>query len=203
MSFNIPDQDAVSWFDRLYAAADRDRAAIPWASLEPCPWVPGMLERFPGPGRAVIVGCGLGDDAEAVAAAGYDTVAFDVSDEAVSWAKDRHPDSPVEYAVRDLLRLPAEMRRNFDLVVEVRTIQSLPPTLRAQAITGVADLIAPGGRALVVALSRPDGTVPSGPPWPVASKELDGFVEAGLTLIEDQSDAGHLVRLYSRQAGSE
>lgn len=40
---------------------------------------------------AVVVGCGLGDDAEALAAAGFAVTAFDVSGSAIAWAKERFP----------------------------------------------------------------------------------------------------------------
>ena len=203
MPADLPRRSAVSWFDPLYAAAGREAAAVPWANLEACPAVAAYAASHSGPGRAVIVGCGLGDDAEVVAAAGYVTTAFDVSEHAAEWCRQRFPDSTVDYRVADLFDLPEDLVGVFDLVVEVRTIQSLPPGLRDDAIDAVASLVAAGGSALVVALSRPDGTIPSGPPWAISRSELNRFEEAGLAVTFDHSEGGHFVLELSRSRGQE
>jgi threonine dehydrogenase-like Zn-dependent dehydrogenase len=193
----------VSWFDPLYEAAGREAAGVPWANLEACPAVAEYAASHSGPGKAVIVGCGLGDDAEVVAAAGYVTTAFDVSEHAVEWCRERFPDSTVDYRVADLFDLPVDLVGGFDLVVEVRTVQSLPPGLRDEAIDAVASLVAPGGTALVVALSRQDGTIPSGPPWAASPSELSRFENSGLSVTSERSEAGHVVLELPRSRGQE
>ena len=203
MPTNLPRRSAVSWFDPLYEAAGREAAGVPWANLEACPAVVAYAASHPGPGRAVIVGCGLGDDAEMVSAAGYATTAFDVSAHAVEWCRERFPDSTVDYRVADLFDLPEDLVGAFDLVVEVRTVQSLPPELRDDAIDAVASLVAPGGTALVVALSRPDRTIPSGPPWAVSPSELSRFEDVGLAVAFNDSEGGHFVLELSRSLGQE
>ncbi len=198
MSTNLPPDHVSAWFDPLYAAAERDAAAIPWAHLEPCPWVVDLLAARPGPGAACIVGCGLGDDAEAAAGAGYTTTAFDVSEEALQWCRERFPESVADYRAADLLALDSDLIGAFDVVIEVRTIQSLPTSHRDDAIDAVASLLAPGGSALVVALSRPDGSVATGPPWAVSAQELARFEGIGLRLESDLCEDGHFARRYSR-----
>lgn len=203
MSTDLPSDSFVSWFDPLYEAADREAAAVPWANLRSCGWVADYASANPGSGAAVIVGCGLGDDAEVIAAAGYTTTAFDVSQHAVEWCRDRFPDSAVDYRVADLLDLEEDLVGRFDLVVEVRTIQSLPPDLRERAIDAVASLAAPGGVVLIVALARPDGSIANGPPWAVSAGELKRFAESDLSVTEDRSESGHFVLAMSRSAGRE
>ena len=198
MSTNLPPDRPYSWFDPLYEAADGDASAIPWAYLEPCPWVIDLVDEAPNDGRTIVVGCGLGDDAEALADAGHDTIAFDVSPAAVDWCRRRFPDSAVDYRVADLFDLPDDLVASGDLVVEVRTIQSLPPSVRSEAIEAVAALVAPGGLLLVVALARPDGSVPTGPPWPVSPEELAGLERAGLTAESSKVDRGQFVNRYRR-----
>jgi len=196
MAFDLPRDQATAWFDTLYRQADRDSRAIPWADLEPTPWLDGFPQVTRG--RAAVVGCGLGDDAEAMSRAGYDTVAFDVSPAAVAWCRERFPDSDVTYEVGDLLDLPADWVGAFDAVVEARTIQSLPLSLREEATDAVASLVAPGGRALVVAWSRPDHESPTGPPWPLSEAEMGRFLQSGLVLDRDRSEDGHFVWELSR-----
>ena len=56
----------------------------------------------------------------------------------------------MDYIQADLLHLPDEWVRAFDLVVEIFTVQALPLSLRHQAAANVAQLVAPGGTLLVV-----------------------------------------------------
>jgi len=175
--------EAIAWFDRLYRDAAGDPARVPWASESVCPIVAGYLADNPGPGRAVVVGCGIGEDSEAVAAAGYDTVGFDVSPEAIGWCKRRFPESAVDYRVADLFSLPEDWAQAFDLVVEIRTVQALPPDLRPNVLDAVASLVAPGGVLRIVALARAEGVIPYGPPWAVSEREMGRLVEAGLTVV--------------------
>jgi SAM-dependent methyltransferase len=170
-------REATVWFDRLYHAADRDALAVPWASMTPCPELTGLLGTDLEPGRAIVVGCGLGDDAAALAEAGWETTAFDVSATAITWARERFGGT-VEWHVADLFHLPDEWIEGFDLVVEVRTVQSLPPALQAKAMQAVASLVR--SRLLLVANLRPHHVLPTGPPWPLSMEELGTYEAAGL-----------------------
>ncbi|HEY3263006.1 MAG TPA: hypothetical protein VGJ95_22505 [Pseudonocardiaceae bacterium] len=61
---------------------------MPWDRTEPHPLLVKWANALAGHGRrAVVVGCGLGADAEYVAAVGYATVAFDIADTAVKLAR--------------------------------------------------------------------------------------------------------------------
>src|SRR4051812_4418895 len=90
--------DPLGWFDALYRAAAGQPAIIPWADLRPNPhlveWLSSTASR---PRRALVIGCGLGDDAEFLASLGWSVVAFDISAEAIRWARQRFPQSQVEY----------------------------------------------------------------------------------------------------------
>jgi SAM-dependent methyltransferase len=193
--------DPTGWFERLYAAADRDATTVPWDRGEPYALVADWARerRLTGAGRrAVVVGCGHGFDAELVAGAGFDTVAFDVAPSAVAAARRRHPDSLVDYQVADLLDLPVEWRQAFDLVVECRTVQSMPVSVRARATRSVADLVGPGGTLLVVAAARDEDAADHGPPWPLTRPEVEAFADGGLepVRIEDLRDPDPTVRRW-------
>jgi SAM-dependent methyltransferase len=129
--------------------------------------------------RAVVVGCGLGRDAEFVAGLGFATTAFDVAETAVRVARERHTGSPVDYRVADLLDLPGEWRHGFDLVVESNNVQALPRSLRERATTAVGSLVAPGGTLLVLAAAATEWGE-DGPPWPLTRDEVSGFGVGGL-----------------------
>lgn len=157
--------DALGWFERVYDEAAGREDAVPWADLVPndalVDWVSadgdlvtprGRRTLVTAPGRrALVVGCGLGDDAEWLAAAGADVVAFDIAPSAVAWATQRHRGSKVRYEVRDLLAPPADWAHAFDFVFEAYTLQALPPELRARAAAILPTLVAPDGALLIVA----------------------------------------------------
>ena len=130
-----------------------------WDRATPLPLFRDWLQAIgPGAGRsAVVVGCGLGVDAEFVAAHGFHTTAFDISPTAIGTAQQRYPDSSVDYRIADMLCLPREWQHAFDLVVEIINIQALPMSLRHQAIAAVANLVTEGGTLLTIENIRQDG----------------------------------------------
>lgn len=174
-----------AFFEAMYEQAARDPGSIPWASLAPNPLLERWLHgRDAEPGAAIVVGCGLGDDAEALAARDWDVTAFDISPTAIVWARDRFPATSVHYVVADLLELPPSWRHVFSLVVEALTIQSLAPRVRPRVVAAIADLVAPGGTLLVSATGHTGPRVEQGPPWPVLRDDLSGFADAGLSEVE-------------------
>jgi SAM-dependent methyltransferase len=150
------------------------------------------LDARGGPGTALVVGCGLGDDAEHVASLGFTTVAFDISATAVATARRRHPESVVDYQTADLLTPPTQWYGAFDLIVEVFTIQVLTGPSRRTAMAQLARLLAPSGQLLLIARAREDDDPPGAMPWPLTRAELESFRDYGLmpTSIVDYFDDG-------------
>lgn len=182
--------DCYDWFEPLYAQADGDASRVPWALPGAVPYLTNWLlqNKIDGAGQAaVVVGCGLGDDAEALSAAGFAVTAFDVSESAITWAKKRFPNSKVSYTVADLFDLPAGWPGTFDLVFDFRTIQALPIEVRAETISQIASLPKPGGTVLIITYLRADGAILDGPPWPLSEPELNQFEENGLAVIAKET----------------
>jgi SAM-dependent methyltransferase len=177
--------DATGWFDKLYVEAQQGTAEVPWDRPEPTALLAGWAHRArPGGAgrRALIVGCGLGRDAEFVAGFGFATTAFDISETAVRVARSRHAGSPVDYRVADLLDPPPEWRAAFDLVVESNNVQALPRSLRERATAAVSSFVAPGGTLLVIAAAA-TGWGDDGPPWPLTRDEVAAFASGGVTEV--------------------
>lgn len=186
---HLDEGDPTGWFEPLYAAAGRDHAAIPWVRRAPHPYLTGWLDdpvATPPGRRAVVVGCGWGDDAAALAARGFEVVAFDVAPSAVARARRRFRRGGVDWRVADLLALPDDLLGAFDLVVEVDTVPWLPGVVRDAAMQAVASLVAPGGIAVVVtrlATSEAARGQVSGPPWSQAPSELAAYQAGGLVRL--------------------
>jgi SAM-dependent methyltransferase len=170
-------------FEQIYRQAGDDLGAVPWASLAPMPALVDWLDPQPPPDgqRALIIACGLGDDAEEVSRRGYQVTAFDLVPAAIAHCHERFPDSAVDYQVADVFRLPTGWRQAFGLVVEIRTLQSLPLDERAEAAASIAATVAPGGRVFVHGLYRDDGQPAGHRPWPLSPGDLAGFDRAGLS----------------------
>jgi SAM-dependent methyltransferase len=142
---------------------------------EPDPQLIAWLRSFtasPTRRRCLVAGCGPGDDAEALASAGYEVTAFDPSSAAIATCQRRFPRSGVSYEVADVLAPPARWIGQFDLVYDGRTLQTLDPDARPAAQRSLAAFVAPGGRLFVLCDAR---------------AALDGFDAIGLrtALIED------------------
>lgn len=165
--------DDTAWLEPFYAAAAQDTGNIPWAREEPNAYLVEWLDaRESHSGRALVVGCGLGNDAEELARRGYDVTAFDISQSAVSWAQARNPGSRVAYVAADLRHPPTEWTQAFDLVVEIHTIQVLRGEPRREALMSLPGLVAPDGRLLVLCRGREDDEPEGDLPWPLTKHEL-------------------------------
>ena len=100
--------DATGWFEALYKEADGNNESIPWADLEPNRFLREWAEkaRLRGNGeKALVVGCGLGDDAKFLYDLGFDGTAFDISPTAIEWANAINDETRRMEAVRTTYRL--------------------------------------------------------------------------------------------------
>jgi 2-polyprenyl-3-methyl-5-hydroxy-6-metoxy-1,4-benzoquinol methylase len=175
--------EPYGWFEVLYREGQRGQSVIPWGDRGPNANLVAFwaARGWNSSGQtALVVGCGLGDDAEQIAAWGFPTTAFDVSETAIVMAKERFPHSPVAYGAVDLFHSPAEWRRKFDFVFESNTLQALPRTVRGDAVAKVAEFVAPRGALLVIARGREESEPEGQLPWPLTREELAAFLNAGL-----------------------
>jgi SAM-dependent methyltransferase len=185
--------DPLGWFEALYREAETGPAEVPWADLRPNSNLLDFWRMHPQETRrkrALVIGSGLGDDAEQLASWGFQTTAFDVAPTAISAARKRFPASSVDYAVADVFAPPNAWRRNFDFVLEVYTLQVLPAALRRKAMDTIAKFLRPDGTLLVIARGRDASDDEGQMPWPLTREELTEFIKAGLTEVsfEDYLD---------------
>ncbi len=185
--------DSLGWFDALYREAAGDNEKIPWADLEPNRYLRTWAEKagLTGYGRtALVVGCGLGDDARYLHELGFKVTGFDISPTAIEWAKRLHADTDIRYEIMDLFEPFSEWVGAFEFVVEVYTIQPLPLSMRESTIDAIASFVAPGGELVVVSRLRGDDEEPDELPWPVSRRELERFAVNGLKEVHFETMSG-------------
>jgi 2-polyprenyl-3-methyl-5-hydroxy-6-metoxy-1,4-benzoquinol methylase len=173
--------DPTGWFEALYKEGEDGKSVVPWADRDVNPHLIEFWRAHPQvtEGKsALVIGCGLGDDAEQLAEWGFRTTAFDISETAIRTVKKRFPQTKVDYCVVDLFQPPTGWQ--FDFLFEANTVQALQGSLRTAAIKKIASFVKPGGSLLVIARGRephePEGEMP----WPLTREELAEFVRAGL-----------------------
>ncbi|WP_417324802.1 class I SAM-dependent methyltransferase [Halarcobacter sp.] len=169
----------TGWFDKIYQSANGDYKEVFWADLEPSPYLISWLkeEKITKENKtAIVIGCGVGDDAEALSSFGFEVTAFDISPTAIKLCKKRFPKSKVTYIVADLFDYPKDWFESFDVVYECNTIQVLPDQYRKKARKAMSSLLAKDGYILVSCRSREEGTMLDVIPLPLSKSEMDEFV---------------------------
>jgi SAM-dependent methyltransferase len=177
--------DRRDFFDQLYVTAAAGGDAVPWdRDGAPQPLLADWAAELIGAGRsAVVVGCGLGGDAEFLARLGFVTTGFDFSPPAIEAARRLFPGSPVDYAVADLFALPPEWAGRYDFVLEAYTVQSLPRSVRPRVVDAVRSLVAPGGSVLVIAGQQGHWPEAETGPWPLSRADVESFAGGGFTAV--------------------
>ncbi|VEP12768.1 Thiopurine S-methyltransferase [Hyella patelloides LEGE 07179] len=190
----IQKNDPTGWFEELYSQAEGNSEFIPWAESIVNPHLASWLDghNLEGKGqKALVVGCGLGDDAEALSDVGFQVTGFDVSPTAVAWCKQRFQNTSVDYVVSDALQPEAAWKNSFDFILESYTLQALPESFRQQIMSTIVNYLTPGGMLLIICRGRgiqEDAGV--SPPWALTKEELFFLEKLGLKQVsfEDYLD---------------
>ncbi len=191
----IQQNNPTGWFEQLYSQAQRDTRQIPWAKLTVNPNLSEWLEQnqIQGAGKkALVVGCGLGDDAEALSQKGFTVIGFDIAPSAIAWCRQRFPNSLVNYVVADALKLEPSWQQSFDFILESYTLQALPSPTRQQVIKTIVQYLASEGTLLVMCRGRePSEAEGQSPPYPLTKEELTLIEHLGLKKVrlEDYLDS--------------
>ena len=201
--------DVIGWFEALYTEAAGDNTKIPWGDLVPNPYLRAWAEStgLKGDGRkALVIGCGLGDDAKYLYDLGFKVTAFDVSPTAIEWAKRIHSDTDIKFENANLFDPSRDWIGAFDFVLEVYTIQPLPLDLRPKVVDAISAFVGDDGELLVVTRGREDDVEPDELPWPMSRKDLSRFESNGLVQTDfvqmpgEEDEPPRLVVTYRRNS---
>jgi len=150
----------------------------PWATLRINAPMTYLFEKeqgeikIPRGGKALVPGCGRGDDVVIFGKLGYDSLGIDLSPTAVQHANEwlktvpkEENDGKIEVRVENFFNwAPAE---TFQLIYDYTFFVAIPPTIRAAWGESMTRLIAPGG-FLATLVFPIDGARQDGPPYSVS-----------------------------------
>jgi len=177
-------QRSNEFFENIYKQSQGDATNVPWAKMRTNTFLEEYLNMHLGEGKAIVIGCGLGDDAAALEEAGFEVTAIDISPTAIAWCKDRYDYTDIDFKVQDIFTLPPEMLGQYDFIFESLTIQSLALEYRNKIIGAISSLLAPNGKLLAIANGKNEGEKHMGPPWPLERNELRLFENYDLKELE-------------------
>lgn len=169
---------APDFWNERYASGD-----TPWV-LERIPHALDRFLRRTKPGTVLIPGCGKDHQViEAFIAAGFDTTAIDFSPAAVEQGKAALGQLGDKLFVADFFQHNFAAN-NFDFIYERTFLCALSPTMRAQYVGRVAELLRPGG--LLVGFFFFDEEDPDGPPFPLPRATATALFEKNFRLRQSE-----------------
>ena len=185
----------VGYWEDAYVRADAG-----WDLGVPAPPIVSLVDGrrdLVRPGRALVVGCGRGHDALALASRGFSVIALDWSPSAAREARARLTGEagPPRVLRGDVRRLPVATA-SVDHVVEHTCFCALDPADRPLYVREVARVLRPGG--LLFGLFY-EPAAPQNPPFTTSEAELRGLFGAAfdLAVLERARDS------IERRAGRE
>ncbi|GAB3389490.1 class I SAM-dependent methyltransferase [Amycolatopsis echigonensis] len=166
----------------------------PWDLGRPQPAIAELAaEEGAFRGTVLDAGCGTGENALHLAAAGLSIVGIDVAETAVAQAKEKARDRGLaaEFAVGDAFRLSA-LNRTFDTVLDCGLFHTLDARERETYVASLASVTEPGARLHVLCFR--DAGAGSGP-HPVTRAEFEApFTRETGWQIETMRDSRILAR---------
>ncbi|MGI9344101.1 MAG: class I SAM-dependent methyltransferase [Gammaproteobacteria bacterium] len=194
--FSIQEDKPSNWFEPLYRGSDTTGEGVPWANMATHPSFANWLAENPqkGDGKsALVVGCGMGDDAIELESLGFQVTAFDVSETAIKFCRERFPQSKVDFRQADLLQDQPQWQQKFDFVLEIFTVQALPPKYEREIIRNISGFVVADGQMLVIAeVSEEERSFENGPPWLLTPQHIDSFSSSGLRVAGQYVEKGSL-----------
>lgn len=185
--FGVKEGKPNDWFEVLYSGTNESGEGVPWANMAPHPVFKNWIDKAPElieEKTALVIGCGMGDDAIELESKGYKVTAFDVSKSAIELCRKRFPNSKVDFVQADLIKGIPDWNKKFDFVLEIFTIQALPPKYEEVLIKNVADLVADNGKLVVITeIQKEKRVFENGPPWLLNTNYIESFENHGLKTI--------------------
>lgn len=162
------------------------KGVTPWDGGESPPALQRLLaeERVPA-GRVFVPGCGAGYDLATLAHVDREVIGLDLSNDARDAFLVAHPNLPgqVTYEVGDFFAY--DPPKGFDFVWDYTFFCALDPPQREPWAAVMSRLVRPNGVLATLLFPYTDPILDaSGPPWPINTNLVLGFIEEAFELLE-------------------
>ncbi|MDA8774860.1 TPMT family class I SAM-dependent methyltransferase [Opitutales bacterium] len=166
-------------WEKRYLEAD-----TPWDKGEPAPGLIDWLQKktLKEDARVLVPGCGRGHDASAWAKAEYETTGMDLSDLALSGAREKYESLP-NLAFFPGNFLEDKPQEPYDLIFEHTLYCAIDPIRRDEYAQALNHWLKPGGYFLAIHFVFPLSE--EGPPFGASKDEIIKRFESTFELIED------------------
>jgi SAM-dependent methyltransferase len=141
-------------YDAKYKSI-RARGWSGWGSVDREELGKVLLERIrcnvhiPHSGRGLELGCGEGQLSRKLSEIGYEMWGVDISEVALSWAKDKNSRGNVKYFQQDLTEENAVLMGRYSLIVDGHCLHCIPPDSRQQFYNNVSRALHDTGKFYV------------------------------------------------------
>jgi len=172
--------EAVNWESR-YRLGD-----TPWEKGVAAPPLIDFLAHHPIKGEILVPGCGAGHEVRALAAQDVHratVIGLDLAETAITLAQGIPLVGQEMYVQGDLFALPSSWNGRFDWVVEHTCFCAIDPTLRADYVRAIAQVLKPGGQYFAIFFMTPDSE--QGPPFGTTKEEIAQLFEPSFELLEE------------------
>ncbi|HEU5026980.1 MAG TPA: class I SAM-dependent methyltransferase [Spirillospora sp.] len=139
---------------RQWDESYRGEEPAPWDAGRPQPAVERLADEGAFAGPVLDAGCGTGENALRIAAAGARVLGVDVAGTALAMARDKAADRGLdaEFALADAFRL-ARLGRTFETVLDCGLFHTFDDGERAEYVESLAAVTASGGRLFLLCFS--------------------------------------------------
>jgi methyl halide transferase len=192
---NMTDLTDAAWEHRYQSGA------AGWDLGQPAPALSAMLASAhpPAPGRIAVLGCGTGQDAVALATAGFDVVGVDFAPSALAQARALAATRPalrIHFLQQDLFALDPKLHGQFDYVWEHTCFCAIAPESRPDYVQVIKSLLKPAGQLLGVFYTH---SRQGGPPFGVTPQAVLEYFNADFESVQ----FAPVVTSIARRSGEE
>jgi SAM-dependent methyltransferase len=157
-----------------------------WDKGAPAPAMKQYLAHQAVDGRALVPGCGRGNEVALAVEHGLDAMGLDIAPTAVAEARALYPYLAERFMTGSLFDPPEEMRGTYDVVLEHTCMSGLTPALRADYRRGIDLTLRRGGLLIGMWFINPAlDQGKKGPPFPFSVADLTALFAEGYEIVED------------------
>lgn len=173
--------DLAELYDDFISAMDQDGSLTrTW-----------LLDKLPGGGRVIDIGCGNGRNCRLVADSYAEVLGIDVSSRVLELAREKDNSANVRYEVHDIHALTSDDVGTFDAVFSTNGLFSMGPV--AAVLPRLRSLVSPGGRLVVLDITRPDEMPEDPDPDAMSSRQSRYPFEVAHTIYQVSGDVDRTV----------